>query len=555
VIDHVSEYKYLGIWISTDQRCPWDYHVNKMVVKANQCVGEYTNLFRNMAISIPFKLAIYKAMVRPLLEYGSEIWTATREQLKAIERVQLRCAKMILAVPTTTASIAVRTELGLHSCAARYDAKKLHFIAKLDALVSSDEAAENTRHIAAVWEEARRDSWPSKGADWTAQQRALFNRYPERQELLDVAVANTSPPDVIKSNLRQMVYAREQAYDVLEIKDKSKLDRLLLVRPEDTTMIETATYFPRNAAEISWKAQRFMFLLRAGNAPIGVEIERFAPGKDRLPRDQQTCTVCSTHVAEDQEHHLLDCPHEQMASTRKDLWNNIASKMATLAADTNDTVLSAAQTAEAITSFRVKLAEMPRLQQLRLLLADTRARLSDSPDAPSVASGPSSAKLILPTIVNGVWSLFQTRSKILREREEAEEAVETRKAEKEKKEREETEKKMVAEAKRRKLANSSRVKGFGRSSTMAQPTLMTRKPSLQSPIAFADPSSSPQTSPLSSSLATPSPTTASMSTSSLYPAHVIASASSLLNSIYHPICNPTGPPSQTLSPHGYEDDH
>lgn len=84
--------KDLGIII--DDKLKFDKHINEMTNKANRMVGLIRRSFEFLDNKL-FKL-LFKAVVRPILEYGHTIWSPHLRYLNhQIERVQKRATKML----------------------------------------------------------------------------------------------------------------------------------------------------------------------------------------------------------------------------------------------------------------------------------------------------------------------------------------------------------------------------------------------------------------------------------------------------------------------------
>ena len=65
--------KYLGVDMANDLSC--DEYINRSTKKANQTLGF---LHRNIKVnSGPLDVMAYKTLVRPQLEYASEVWYST----------------------------------------------------------------------------------------------------------------------------------------------------------------------------------------------------------------------------------------------------------------------------------------------------------------------------------------------------------------------------------------------------------------------------------------------------------------------------------------------
>ena len=71
------------------------------------------------------------AVVRPTLEFGSEVWEANKAQAAALESVVLGGAKRIFDCSLRTCNEAVRGDMGLESLQGRGDKAKLKWWHKL----------------------------------------------------------------------------------------------------------------------------------------------------------------------------------------------------------------------------------------------------------------------------------------------------------------------------------------------------------------------------------------------------------------------------------------
>jgi len=90
VIPQTSSCKYLGIILSSD--LSWTDQVNYTMKKAWKAL-HFTMRILKKGNSNTRSLA-YRALVRPILEYGAACWDPYREgQIKALDRVQKRAAR------------------------------------------------------------------------------------------------------------------------------------------------------------------------------------------------------------------------------------------------------------------------------------------------------------------------------------------------------------------------------------------------------------------------------------------------------------------------------
>ncbi len=93
--------KDLGITFQSNLK--FDEHISKITSAANSRLGIIRNTFHNVDQS-GFKI-LYIAYVRPLLEYGTPIWSPfLRKHEKAIEQIQRRATKLIQGMKNLTYS-------------------------------------------------------------------------------------------------------------------------------------------------------------------------------------------------------------------------------------------------------------------------------------------------------------------------------------------------------------------------------------------------------------------------------------------------------------------
>ena len=69
-IERVKKFKYLGVWFTEDLR--WDTHIDIMISKAEKRIAEYQHLLKGAALTVPAKLQVYKAIIRPILEMAAK---------------------------------------------------------------------------------------------------------------------------------------------------------------------------------------------------------------------------------------------------------------------------------------------------------------------------------------------------------------------------------------------------------------------------------------------------------------------------------------------------
>ena len=92
ILEEVEEEKDIGVVV--DDQLRFHKHISEKVTKANNVMGIIRRSFTHLNEEIFLKL--YKALVRPHLEYAAVVWSPTyKKYIKSIESVQRRATKQI----------------------------------------------------------------------------------------------------------------------------------------------------------------------------------------------------------------------------------------------------------------------------------------------------------------------------------------------------------------------------------------------------------------------------------------------------------------------------
>jgi hypothetical protein len=125
-------YKYLGVLLHSD--CTWRHQVDAVIAAGRARVAKYGRYLGERALPRDVRLLMYKTFVRPVLECGSEVWTATASQSKALEGIQLQAVRAVLGCFAKTASVAVLAEAGLESLEERRRQARVRWYGRLRAM-------------------------------------------------------------------------------------------------------------------------------------------------------------------------------------------------------------------------------------------------------------------------------------------------------------------------------------------------------------------------------------------------------------------------------------
>ena len=90
-MDRVSHYKYLGVILTDD--LSWSVHINEITSKARKVIGLIYRQFYSMS-SISSLIQLYTSLVRPHLEYASQVWDPFMvkdiQKLESVQKFALR---------------------------------------------------------------------------------------------------------------------------------------------------------------------------------------------------------------------------------------------------------------------------------------------------------------------------------------------------------------------------------------------------------------------------------------------------------------------------------
>ena len=83
------------------------------------------SIISNRDINLSARRLLLLSVIRPSIEYGSEVWESNKGQTNALESVVLGGAKNILGCSSKTCNEAVRGDMGLETLQSRRDKAKL----------------------------------------------------------------------------------------------------------------------------------------------------------------------------------------------------------------------------------------------------------------------------------------------------------------------------------------------------------------------------------------------------------------------------------------------
>ncbi|MFN9917848.1 MAG: reverse transcriptase domain-containing protein, partial [Pirellulaceae bacterium] len=156
----VPEYKYLGIHFKWN--LDWNTHVDYMINKAKRRTSDMMKLLVNSRISVKAKLLVWFAFVRPILDYGCEVWDANTKHLGKMEAVQHKAGVLAFKLNEHTNKHAVRVLMGCTSLESRYQGFRLRYFREL---LSMDEDR-LTRYVVTLSDKGKRVNRGPEHRSW-----------------------------------------------------------------------------------------------------------------------------------------------------------------------------------------------------------------------------------------------------------------------------------------------------------------------------------------------------------------------------------------------------
>lgn len=330
----LDAYTYLGVIFSND--CKWEAHIAGMIEKATASVNALQSFFQNRRVKFEVKRAMLLALVRPRVEYGSEVWWATSQQADTIEsKIQIEVLKRSLHCKPNICHEVLRAEAGVRPLSSWLDQRKVEWYFKVQ---QKDSNSLSKQTFEATWPSHRNyTSWHKK-----------FNRLRVdlgMQEDTLQAKLNENHLPSFRAYVKWSIYERDAAVREESAKTRSTLAAYMQHYNNDVTYFKPQPYLCTGPLT---KGMELIMQLRAGVLPLNTMTAKFGrQSASRQGAQRECCKSCclgpelaELNEAESPEHFLFDCPVYQ--AQRQKLWEklnsdpDVAAKCQTLAAKSNE---------------------------------------------------------------------------------------------------------------------------------------------------------------------------------------------------------------------------
>ena len=97
IVETVADFIFLGSKITADGDC--SHEIKRRLFLGRKVMTNLDRILKRRDITLLTKVRLVKAMVFPVVMYGSEIWTIKKAEPRRIDAFELWCWRRLLRVP------------------------------------------------------------------------------------------------------------------------------------------------------------------------------------------------------------------------------------------------------------------------------------------------------------------------------------------------------------------------------------------------------------------------------------------------------------------------
>jgi hypothetical protein len=325
VVEVKASYKYLGVAILENVR-DWKRYMDGTIAKAARVTEDLEWACRRAGGLRPrAAAALWKAMVRPILEYAAEIWAGdiTPSAATRAEAVQTNFARSMLGLVgcQSISNDALRAEMGMEKLSSRWAKLRLGYWRRLH--VASGErtlaAVASLRHKHMQW------GYKGAGEGWMGGTKKMLTSLGLYTHWLDPMLCTTQSKEQWKDIAYEAVEGAEDvalrtrfagmsgvaAARYARIKSWDKVSEDMAVMSGEIGLRGAQVIAPYLDGRAEPVGTRLKLMCRLGCLPTMVRVAR----EEKLPPGQGSCRLCG-EADEDTRHLLLACPSHEMHRTK-----------------------------------------------------------------------------------------------------------------------------------------------------------------------------------------------------------------------------------------------
>ena len=311
-----SRYKYLGVDTLTNV-ADWNSHVDRVIAKARNKSRDLLWICRrDVGLRPRSAVTMWKAVVRPILEYAAELWAGEISKAKAneIERIQTDFARAVLGLAGVhgVPNVLVRAELGLEKLESRREKLRLGYwrriqVARRDRAFYKVAALRRMQVIVGEDVEGTKSwMWNTRSLMW---KRSLGREWDEPWLCCFIS----------KEDWKKRVYTEvDECYDgrrMVELAGMKSVRRYVRVKNWQRMIVERAAYVGEVGKlgalvcesyldDMSEReATKLKLQCRAGCLPVMPRIMR----EVSMPAHWGVCLMCESGNIETVDHIIMEC--------------------------------------------------------------------------------------------------------------------------------------------------------------------------------------------------------------------------------------------------------
>ena len=328
-VEVVDKYTYLGT-VTTTIEGDWRQHVLSAISQAKKRSNDLLYMMRyDRGIRPRTAVTLWQSLVRPILEYSSEIWSGQipRYLTQKAEAVQLKFLKGVLGLHKNGSGVAnevLRAEAGCERLVDRWSKLKLGYWRRIFT-------APRGRLLRQVIDFRRREWLASSGKGYGA--RGWVSTVKSTLDEHGLGEFWSNPGRATSMDVKDWKDAVYNAVDTLSDSDRATS---LAEKPSSNTYANIKAWGP-NPKEYSFssgevhmpgqhvperylddrsnlKGTRLKMLCRLGCLPLMDRVGREATPP--WPHELRTCAACDAGKFEDVHHFVMECPKYEAKRTQ-----------------------------------------------------------------------------------------------------------------------------------------------------------------------------------------------------------------------------------------------
>ena len=290
-VEITDSYKYLGVLFSPCTRLsgnPFKSNTNYIADKASKSahgIFGYSKVLGRLPVRTSF--ALFDSLVKPIIEYGSEIWGA-KGNFESIEKVHLRFIKTILGVKLNTSTLMCYGDCGRFPMQLAIQCKVIKYLVNLNHKQESNLVSKVYQHLIYL---------DSIGKYiWVTSVKNLFKNC--KLALLSIDSIDDSLYQTFKETLHAQ-YIGNWMNSMANIVQNPIVRSYVCFK--DEFRLESYLF---NINDFNLRNVLSKFRLSSHS----LEIESGRHKRPKTPVENRLCTVCDLNIVEDEVHFLLECP-------------------------------------------------------------------------------------------------------------------------------------------------------------------------------------------------------------------------------------------------------